>query len=298
MLSQNLSSSPILIKLLITVNGDYMKLISKLTLVGVLSFSIPAFVATHAIAKEDNNSGKSSVAADSTAKGKSVIRGARGVKAGNEGKSENSSKDSSTPLDATEASHLTFMREEEKLARDVYLTFAASYPDQQVFDNIANKSEQTHTDTMRDKLELYNLEDPNPETNNLPDSLGVFTGDEWGWYFNEKFAQLTAKGAISELDALYVGAFIEELDMNDIADCPQVMLDSTEAEYPDPCGLHYTDEMGLINAYSFLIDGSERHLRAFVGQIEAVEGECSYEAQYLSQEDVDAILGRTCVTTQ
>ena len=65
-------------------------------------------------------------------------------------------------------------------------------------------------------------------------------------------------------------------------------------EYPDPCGLNYTDESGLINAYSSLIDGSENHLRAYVGKIEAVNGYCSYEAQYLSQEDVDAILGRTC----
>ena len=271
-----------------------MTLISKLTLAGVLSFTIPAYVATHAIAKEENNTGESSVAGDSTAKGKSVIRGARGVKAGKAGKSENNSNDSSSPLDDIEASHLTFMREEEKLARDVYLTFADWYPNQQVFDNIANKSEQTHTDTMRDKLELYNLDDPNPETNNLPDSLGDFTGEEWGWYFEEKFAQLTEKGANSELDALYVGAFIEELDMNDIADCPEVMTDDEETKYPDPCGLHYTDETGLINAYSFLIDGSERHLRAFVGQIEAVIGECNYEAQYLSQTDVDAILGRTC----
>ncbi len=74
------------------------------------------------------------------------------------------------------------------------------------------------------------------------------------------------------------------------------MTDDDGIKYPDPCGLYYTKEIGLINAYSFLIDGSERHLRAFVGQIEALngEGECSYEAQYLSQTDVDAILGRTC----
>jgi len=39
-------------------------------------------------------------------------------------------------LDATEASHLTFMREEEKLARDVYLTLAELYPNQMVFSRI------------------------------------------------------------------------------------------------------------------------------------------------------------------
>jgi hypothetical protein len=49
----------------------------------------------------------------------------------------------------------------------------------------------------------------------------------------------------------------------------------------------------LINTYSHLIDGSENHLRAFVGQIEAVIGEGSYEAQYLSQQEVDVILGRS-----
>ena len=237
-----------------------MKLISKLPLAVVLSLTIPAFIATDAIAKGGNNSG-------------------------------NNSTDSSTLLDTTEASHLTFMREEEKLARDVYLTFAGMWPDQPLFYNIATKSEQTHTDTMRDKLAQYGVEDPNPDTNNLPDSLGAFSDTEWGRYFDVKFRELTAKGGNSELDALYAGAFIEELDMHDIAECPEVM---TAAGYPDPCGLNYTEELGLINAYSFLIDGSEGHLRAYVGQIEAVEGNCTYEAQYLSQEEVDAILGRTC----
>ena len=192
-------------------------------------------------------------------------------------------------LDKTEASHLTFMREEEKLARDVYLSLADMYPDQTVFNTIATSSEQTHTDTMRDKLALYNLPDPNPETNMLPQSLGIFTGDEWGWYFTEKFEALVQKAAESELSALYVGAFIEELDMHDIGVCPQVMVD---AHYPKPCGLEYTDEKGLINAYRSLIDGSENHLRAYVGKIEAIIGVGNYEAQYLSQSDVDTILGR------
>jgi hypothetical protein len=192
-------------------------------------------------------------------------------------------------LDADEASHLIFMREEEKLARDVYLTFAEMYPEQGVFSTIATKSEQTHTDTMRDKLDQCNLPDPNPDTNNLPESLGVFTGEEWGWYFAEKYNALTKMGSESELAALYVGALIEELDMHDIADCPQVMVD---AGYRDPCGLRYTDEKALINAYRSLIDGSEIHLRSYVGQIEAVVGVGTYEAQYLTQEEVDAILGR------
>ena len=195
----------------------------------------------------------------------------------------------SVSLDSTEASHLTFMREEEKLARDVYLTLSALYPKQRVFNQIATRSEQTHTDTMRDKLDQYNLPDPNPGANDLPSSLGVFTGKEWGWYFTEKFEQLTARGKTSELEALYVGALIEELDMRDIAVCPQIMIDHG---FSSPCGLEYTDEEGLQTAYSSLISGSESHLRAFVGQIEAVIGVGNYKAQYLTQDEVDGILGR------
>jgi len=194
-----------------------------------------------------------------------------------------------TMLDRNEASHLTFMREEEKLARDVYLTFAAMYPEQTVFNRIATRSEQTHTDVMRDNLDSYQLEDPNPDTNNLPESIGVFTGDEWGWYFTEKFNALVIQGENSELDALYAGAFIEELDMHDIAVCPEVMVNEG---YNNPCGLEYTDESGLINAYRSLINGSENHLRSYVGKIEAIIGVGNYEAQYLSQSEVDKILGR------
>ena len=195
----------------------------------------------------------------------------------------------SATLDSVEASHLTFMREEEKLARDVYLTLAELYPGQTVFSRIATRAEQTHTDTMRDKLDQFNLPDPNPETNSLPTSLGIFTGAEWGWYFSEKFDALTKQGMKSELAALYVGAFIEELDMKDIAVCPQVMIDRG---YPNPCGLQYTDESALQTAYTSLISGSENHLRAYVGQIEAVIGVGNYVAQYLTQAEVDTILGR------
>ena len=99
-----------------------------------------------------------------------------------------STQSGDSQLDGVETSHLTFMREEEKLARDVYLTLAEIYPQQAAFDTIATTSEQTHTDTMRDKLAQFDLPDPNPGANELPGSIGVYTGSEWGWYFEEKFA--------------------------------------------------------------------------------------------------------------
>ena len=193
-------------------------------------------------------------------------------------------------LDSAEATHLVFMREEEKLARDVYMTLSSLYPDSRVFVNIGEGSEQTHTDMIRDQLEAYGIDDPNPDTNNLPTSIGVFTGKEYGTYFTEKFAYLTELGSRSELDALYVGAFIEELDMHDIVECPDY-IEETDNGVED-CGMNYTDEAPLINAYSSLVDGSKNHLRAFVGQIEAIIGEGNYVAQIISQEEVDEILGR------
>lgn len=63
-------------------------------------------------------------------------------------------------LSETEAEVLTFMREEEKLARDVYLLMYETY-DAEIFDNIA-ASEQKHMDTMLKKLDKYNLPDPQP----------------------------------------------------------------------------------------------------------------------------------------
>lgn len=197
-----------------------------------------------------------------------------------------------TTLDAAEETHLIFMREEEKLARDVYLTFAGMYPDQPVFNAIATTSEQTHTDTIRDKLAQFNITDPNPRTNDLPESIGVFTGETYGAYFDEKFRQLTDYGMQSELHALYVGALIEELDMHDIIECPKIIVSMDNGIEEGGCGLNYTDELAIINAYSSLVDGSELHLRAFVGQIEAVIGLGNYEAQYLTQEEVDIILAR------
>ena len=200
-------------------------------------------------------------------------------------------KPAATTVDAVETSHMLFMREEEKLSRDVYLVLDSYYPGSRVFENIATRSEQTHTDIMRDRLEQYGIPDPNPDTNNLPDSIGDFYGAEWGPYFTEKFQSLIARGSDSLLEALYVGAYIEELDMLDISQCPDVMVDNG---YPYPCGLAYTDERALINTYNSLIEGSMSHLRSFVNEIAPyIGGVCAYEAQLISQDSVDEILGCT-----
>lgn len=189
-------------------------------------------------------------------------------------------------LDEGEQLHLIFMREEEKLARDVYLTLGEIYPEVNTFTAI-DDSEQRHFDTMGNKLDQYNIDDPNTDN-----SVGAFTGDDFGWYFSEKFEALIDRGKTNLLEALYVGAFIEELDMHDIVLCPDVIVETENGVGEDECGLNYTDERPLETSYNNLLDGSMSHLRAYVKAIETQIGVGNYVAQVLTQEEVDAILDR------
>jgi hypothetical protein len=97
---------------------------------------------------------------------------------------------------------------------------------------------------------------------------------------------------VSLLEALYVGAFIEELDMLDITGCPAIIEETSAVIGEGQCGLTYTDEAALKTMYTHLIDGSKSHLRSYVKNIEAIIGTGNYVAQVLTQEEVDAILGR------
>lgn len=176
--------------------------------------------------------------------------------------------------------------------RDVYLTLSKIYPSAATFSNIGETSEQTHTDTVRDMLAKYGVPDPNPDANNLPASIGVFTGADYGWYFTEKFNALVNWGSQGLLEGLYVGAFIEELDMLDIVGCPKIIVETDNGISAGECGLTYTDEAALQTMYTHLVDGSKDHLRAYVKNIENIIGAGNYVAQVLTQAEVDAILGR------
>jgi hypothetical protein len=180
-----------------------------------------------------------------------------------------------------------FMREEEKLARDVYQTLGTMYPDSKIFGKI-DDSEQQHTTAVKTIIENYGYQDPN--TN---DNVGTFTGEDYGWYFTEKYNELVERASISELEALYVGAFIEELDMMDINQCPQVIVETGNGiNDVSECGKVYTDNADVQKLYSNLLHGSDSHLEAYVQNIEKHIGEGNYQAQVLSQEMVDAILDR------
>ena len=190
-------------------------------------------------------------------------------------------------LDYNEQTHLIFMREEEKLARDVYIKLSTMYPDHPIFGNI-DDSEQRHTNAVREMIAKYGLEDPS--TN---DNVGVYTGEDYGWYFTEKFSLLVERASISELEALYVGAFIEELDMMDINQCPKVIVETDNGiNDVSECGKVYTDNADVANLYESLLDGSDSHLEAYVRNIERYIGKGNYQAQVLPQTQVDELLGR------
>ena len=205
--------------------------------------------------------------------------------------SDASTDDTSTTddgvLEYNELTHLIFMREEEKLARDVYTKLGSMYPDSVIFGNI-DDSEQKHTTAVKAMIEKYGYEDPN--TN---DNIGVFTGKDYGWYFTEKYNLLVERASISELEALYVGAFIEELDMMDIYQCPKVIVETDNGiDEVTKCGRISTDNSAIAKLYDSLLDGSDSHLEGYVKNIEKQIGKGNYQAQVLSQDQVNEILDR------
>lgn len=162
-------------------------------------------------------------------------------------------------LTQAEAATLSFMREEEKLARDVYLNTSDAY-NSVIFANIA-KSEQTHMNTMLTLLTKYKLPDP------VMADIGTF----WNQDLQDLYNELMARAGVSYPEALRVGALIEEVDIED--------LQSAITE---------TSKADLKNAYGNLLRGSRNHLRAFVAEIERAG--LIYEAQHLPPEVVNAIL--------
>ncbi len=163
-------------------------------------------------------------------------------------------------LSQEEIDGLLYMREEEKLARDVYLTLYERWGTP-VFNNIA-RSEQTHTDTVKELLDRYGLPDPAEGQD-----VGQFSNPD----LQALYDQLVAQGSQSEIDALKVGAAIEEIDILDLEE-----------------RLAQTDKEDIRLVYENLMAGSRNHLRAFVSVLE-MRGE-SYAPQYLDQATYDAIV--------
>lgn len=163
-------------------------------------------------------------------------------------------------LNAVELSSLLFTREEEKLARDVYV-FLYNKWQIQIFQNIS-ESEQNHMNAVLTLLNKYELNDP-------------ASGNPSGVFFDQRlktlYDQLTTEGSISLLHALKAGALIEDLDIYDIASAGSG-IDNEDIKF----------------VYANLTKGSRNHLRSFYSNIIANNG--NYTPTYISKELFEQII--------
>jgi hypothetical protein len=166
-----------------------------------------------------------------------------------------------SPLSADEIAGLLFMREEEKVARDVYLALYETWGSQ-VFSNIA-RSEQSHMDAIKTLLDRYGLADPAADND-----IGQFTDPDLQALYDD----LSAQWQVSLAEALKVGAVIEEVDIADL-------IEELEA----------VEHSDIQRVYGQLLQGSENHLRAFVSNLERQTGE-AYQSQVLDQATYDEIV--------
>lgn len=164
-------------------------------------------------------------------------------------------------IEPAEEAGLIFMREEEKLARDVY-THLSTLWTENIFDNIG-RSEQTHTEAVLALLERYGIPDPVGAN-----ATGVFLDPSLQGLYD----MLAARGSASLIDALYVGAEIEEIDIIDL----QIRLSEV------------TENEDIVMVYENLMKGSRNHLRAFVRVMEREF--ITYDPQHLTREEYDAII--------
>ena len=137
-------------------------------------------------------------------------------------------------LTDAEADSLRFMREEEKLARDVYSALYDVYGDAP-FTNIA-RSEQRHMDSVLTLIELYGIPDP------ALAEPGQFTNPELQGLYDF----LIAQGMQSRAAAFQVGILVEETDIADLDEA-----------------LEATNKADLVRLFTNLRRGSVNHLAAF-----------------------------------
>lgn len=140
---------------------------------------------------------------------------------------------------------ILLMREEEKMAHDVYVALGQT-TDLVIFNNIAS-SETNHYNAIGYLISSYKLTDSSTGvegTFNNPDLAALYE-------------KLVAAGTVSLTEALKTGALIEETD---IADLEKLMAATTNS--------------ALLQVYGNLLRGSRNHLRAFASTL------ATYQIEY------------------
>lgn len=162
-------------------------------------------------------------------------------------------------LSETEMAALLKMKEEEKLARDVYSALYAKWG-ATPFTKIGT-AEEKHMTAVLTLLKTYGASDT------LIADAGVFTTEE----FTNLYTSLVTAGSVTLEDAYKTGALIEEMDISDLTD----LLSTTTNE-------------NMVIVFENLLKGSRNHLRAFNRQL-TIAG-VNYVPQYLDQASYDQIV--------
>ncbi len=163
-------------------------------------------------------------------------------------------------LSVAEAESLVFMREEEKLARDAYAALYGLWH-VNVFQNIG-ASEQVHMDAVKMLLTRYAL--PDPAATTLPGQFG-------NPLLQTLYGALMTSGQASLVDALKVGAEIEDVDIRDLRAIKATV-----------------DNADLLLVCENLEKGSRNHLRAFHNNL--LRQGATYTPKYITQAEYDAIV--------
>lgn len=150
----------------------------------------------------------------------------------------------STTLSADQLDTLVFIYQEEKVARDTYITLGNMYSNQNVFATIQD-SEQTHIDKAQGLCETYGADISNIDETNVGDFVVPV--------LQELYDTLIAQGTQSELSALMVGEYVELTDIDD--------LEHAEIGMPSD----------VVNVYENLKAGSYNHLDAFRSAINRLQ---------------------------
>lgn len=162
---------------------------------------------------------------------------ARGSKGGNTG----GSRSNTTPaMTEEQKDELFFIYQEEKVARDVYITLGKKYTDENTFASI-QLSEQRHIDSARGLCEKYGVNIEGVDEG----SVGNFVLPVLQTLYND----CVTEGKKSLLNALVVG---EDIEVKDIEDLEHAMVDMPS---------------DVVNVFETLKEGSLSHLDAFQAAI-------------------------------
>ena len=171
---------------------------------------------------------------------------------------------------------ITYMYNEEKLAKDIYLNVYKMQPIKQLY-NIASKSEVKHEEAVVDLAIKYDL-----NITLYPDTQPPFVQKDIDSYASGKYPvvaiqelydMLYDKGIQSSKDALEVGCLVEVTDIDDL---DKYMAYAQTSNASD-----------VLSVFDFLRDGSYKHYWAFdkgLKNIGVSNGCCSLGTTYCHTE--------------